>query len=104
MCLGELETLARLALNVTVVVFNDNTLSLIKIKQDQKRYTPSGVQFRGMDWRKVAEGLGCPVVSAADEPGLVDAWGQVCRTLGPVVVDAHIDPQGYGAMIAALRD
>jgi acetolactate synthase-1/2/3 large subunit len=103
MCLGELETLARLALNVTVVVFDDNTLSLIKIKQDQKRFTPSGVLFRSMDWRKIVEGLGCPVLSAADEPGFVDAWRQASRASGPVLVDAHIDPDGYGAMIAALR-
>ena len=42
MALAELETLARLALDVVVVVFNDATLSLIAVKQDDEGHGGDG--------------------------------------------------------------
>ncbi|MBV9120046.1 MAG: thiamine pyrophosphate-binding protein [Chloroflexi bacterium] len=102
MCLGELETAARLGLKIQVVVFDDSTLSLIKIKQDQKGFQPAGVGFR-LDWGRLAEGFGCAYFAASDETSYLSAWRQSLNVDGPSVIAARIDPSGYGAMLAALR-
>ena len=55
MALAELETLARLRLDVLVVVFNDSTLSLIAIKQRSEGHGGVGaVRYRPTDYAAIA--------------------------------------------------
>ncbi len=101
MALAELETVARLDLDVTVVVFNDSALSLIEIKQDGQgaegvrpyRYGPS-------DFATVARGLGMDGY-VATEPD------QVRRALaagrGPKLIDARVSPEVYTHVIETAR-
>ncbi len=102
MMLAELETIARLQLPITVVVFNDATLSLIKIKQTARHGGHRSVSYAPVDFAKIAEasGLRGVVVTSSDE---LDAelalhkWGE------PRVIDARIDPSAYPAIIDATR-
>lgn len=55
---GELETLARLKLPVTVVVLNDAALSSIKVKQAKRNLPPVGVDFGEPDYVGLARGFG----------------------------------------------
>ena len=102
MVLGELETIARLRLPITVVVFNDATLSLIKIKQTGRHGGHRSVSYAPVDFAQIAEasGLrGVVVTSLAelDAELALHEWGE------PRVIDARIDPSAYPAIIDATR-
>ena len=67
MVLGELETIARLRLAVTVVVFNDASLSLIRVKQRPEGHGDErAVRYSPVDFAAVAAGLGALVDVGAD--------------------------------------
>ncbi len=55
---GELETLARLNLPVTVVVMNDAALSSIKVKQAKRNLPSVGVDFGEPDYAGIARDFG----------------------------------------------
>jgi acetolactate synthase-1/2/3 large subunit len=55
---GELETLARLKLPVTVVVMNDAALSSIKVKQVKRNLPSVGVDFGEPDYAGIARDFG----------------------------------------------
>ncbi len=102
MVLAELETIARLDLPVTVVVFNDSALSLIEIKQGPGHGGPGAVRYRETDFAAIAaaSGLDGRVVRSVDE--LVTA----CRTgdwSRPRLIDARVDPTPYRGLLAATR-
>lgn len=99
MVLAELETVARLRLPITVVVFNDSTLSLIKLKQ-RPQHGGNAVTYRRTDFAAVAEAMGVPAlrVHSASE---VDA--AVRANEGPSLIDAIIDPAEYQHILAAIR-
>jgi acetolactate synthase-1/2/3 large subunit len=104
MCLAELETLARLGLPVTVVVFDDAALSLIAVKQRPGGHGGAGaVSYRDVDFAAVAAGLGVPA-ERVDTPGaLRAALARAAAADGPRLVDAVVDPSGYGDVLAAIR-
>lgn len=54
----ELETAVRMGLNLTVVVFNDNTLAMIKAKQLRDGIEPYGVDFKNPDFAMLAQSFG----------------------------------------------
>ena len=67
MALAELETLGRLALDVVVVVFNDATLSLIAVKQDDEGHGGDGAtRYSPIDFATVATGCGVRAERAND--------------------------------------
>jgi acetolactate synthase-1/2/3 large subunit len=101
MVLAELETLARLRLAVTVVVFNDATLTLIKLKQLEGQGGTAAVDYRPIDFAGVATAMGVPGVVAEDAGGLKAALAQPGD--GPRLVDARIDPSAYPHVIRAIR-
>jgi acetolactate synthase I/II/III large subunit len=103
MALGELETLARLALPVTVVVFNDAALSLIEIKQGEGQGGPRAVKFAPSDYCKVAQGLGCDATVVATRRELGEALETARDAARPYLIDARIDAGGYGAILDAIR-
>ncbi len=101
MTLAELETLARLQLPVTVVVFDDAALSLIEVKQMPGQGGGAAVRFSPVDYSQVAAamGLDASVATTADEVTAVlrGGWDR------PRLVDARIDPSTYAPLIAATR-
>jgi len=101
MTLGELETIARLALPVTVVVFNDSALSLIEVKQRDGHGGLGAVRYRPSDFAAVARALGVEGVVATSEAelrgALDDGWGKAR------LVDARIDPGPYRHLIRVTR-
>ena len=101
MTLAELETLARLQLPVTVVVFDDAALSLIEIKQRPGQGGAGAVRFHPVDYAAVAAAmrLDAAVVTTTTELAAVlhAGWGR------PRLVDARIDPSSYPALMAATR-
>lgn len=95
MAMQEVAVAARHRLNVVLVVFADQALSLIKLKQLGRSLPPVGVDFHGMDHAAAAEamgGRGMRVGRLAELPGAVAA---ALEHRGPVVVDVAVDPAEY---------
>jgi acetolactate synthase I/II/III large subunit len=101
MALAELETLARLALPVTVVVFDDAALTLIELKQRAGQGDAAAVRFGPVDFSAVAAGLGVASAVAHDVAGVDAALDRAGP--GPFLLDARIDPAGYRHVLAASR-
>ena len=100
MCLGELETIVRLGLSITVVVFNDSALSLIEVKQLEGHGGPAAVKYAPTDFATIAQGFGMRAVSATTAAQVTAAMRDAS---GPTLVDAHIDPASYRDLIRITR-
>ena len=104
MCLGELETLRRLDLPVTVVLFNDARLSLIAIKaKEGSRGSDTATEYRDTDFAAVARGYGLRGRRVDTVAGLREAVLQAQEQPGPTLVDVRVDPAGYPEILAAVR-
>jgi acetolactate synthase-1/2/3 large subunit len=94
---AEIETCVRERLHFITVVYNDSSLSLIHVAQQNRGHEPYGVDHGSVDFAAVAAGLG--------------AWTRRVRTMAeldaavrdgmtidrPVVIDAVVDPAEYRA-------
>jgi acetolactate synthase I/II/III large subunit len=105
MCLGELETLSRLELNVTVIVFNDARLSLIAIKSRPEvgGGAHTATEYAQTDFATVGRAYGLFGARAATTGELDHALRQALRHDGPSIIDACVDPSAYPQVLAAIR-
>lgn len=101
MVLAELETLARLSLNVVVVVFNDGGLSLIRLKQRSGQGGQDAVGYVTGSFSGVAEALGVGSAVVSSRAELIDVVGRLQG--GPYLIDARVDPAGYEQVLRASR-
>ncbi|MFN0281267.1 MAG: thiamine pyrophosphate-binding protein [Kineosporiaceae bacterium] len=101
MVLAELETVARLDLDVVVVAFNDATLSLIELKQSPAARDARPVVYRRTDFSAVAEAMGVPAGIATDASQVRALLAQAPR--GPLLVDARVERHAYRQVMAAIR-
>jgi acetolactate synthase-1/2/3 large subunit len=101
MTLAELETLARLQLPVTVVVFDDAALSLIEVKQKPGQGGNAAVRFAPVDYAQVAAAMGLEAAVATTGADVTAALRGGWKR--PRLIDARIDPSSYAPLIAATR-
>ncbi len=102
-CLSELKTAVREKLPIRVIVFDDEELSLIKVKQEQRGYRTHGVSLGRTNWLAIGEAFGLKAQQAATEVELERCLAEIVSYPGPVLVAAKIDPQSYRPMIRSLR-
>ncbi len=103
MCPGELGTAEQYGCKLVVVVFNDESLTLIEVKQRQRGFERRGLDFSPADFAKVAEGFGCLGLRVEKPEDLAPALQRAFVHDGPAVVDVVVNPQAYTAQLAALR-
>ena len=103
MVAAELETVARLGLPIVIVVFNDEALSLIAIKQEQKGFEGVSMRYTGPDLRALARAFGLRAFTATDEATLHQALIGAQTAPGPALIDARIDASGYRRMLEIVR-
>jgi acetolactate synthase-1/2/3 large subunit len=103
MCLAELSTAVARRARVVVVVFNDASLSLIDIKQQQRRLPSRGVRWERPDFAAVMDGLGGRGYLARDAGEYRQALQQALQGDGPALIDVHVTPDGYLEQLKALR-
>jgi acetolactate synthase-1/2/3 large subunit len=103
MCLAELATAVRERLRIIVIVFADEALSLIDIKQRQRNLTSRGVQLGQLAWPSIAEGFGAAAFTADDEQSLVVAIDRALCCAGPTLIEARIDPGNYSSLLSTIR-
>ncbi len=101
MSLAELEVLNRRQLDVTVIVFNDASLSLIKLKQGEQQGGEAAVGYSPISFAGIATAIGIESASARDAAELHDA---LTRSAGkPFLIDASIDAADYVAIMGLAR-
>jgi acetolactate synthase-1/2/3 large subunit len=98
MTAGELSLARRLNLNVPVIVLNDGWLGLMKVKQERKKYTLSGVRL-GAPPDSPAHYFGVPCRSAKSVEEFRAALDWAFALDGPSVVEAFIDAESYSATV-----
>jgi len=110
MTLAELETVARLNLPITIVVFNDSALSLIEIKQRKDALGighggDAAVRYAPTDFAAIASGsglIGRTVETVADLQRALSA-AALTGWQSPRLIDARIDPGSYPHLIRVTR-
>ena len=95
MVLGELGAIAENELDVTIVVFCDEALSLIQLKQERLKHDNQGVTFKNPDWVRIAEAFGGVGVVTSDEAALETAVLDAQKRGGLNIVAVPIDPAPY---------
>ena len=104
MAVAELQTSVREKLPVIVVVFDDEEIGLIRVKQEIKGIPRHGVGIGGVSWQALAEGFGADGVVVETEHQLGDALQAALRTGRTTVIAARIDGSAYVDQFNALRE
>jgi len=102
-CAGELLTAVREQLRVIVVVFSDAALTLIDVKQQQRRMRRAGVAIGDVAWASIAESVRMAAHVATTEEELDAATRAALAHRGPTLIDARIDPSTYPEMLRVVR-
>ena len=93
---GELGLASALKLGVVVVVFCDNSLNRIELKQAQRNYASWGTLIEPVDIARLAPAMGCDGVRVDNATALQDALARRSPER-PLVIGAVIDPAQYAA-------
>ena len=83
------------------MVFNDATLTLIKLKQEQNQGGREAVDYGQVNFAGIAASMGIDSATATsiDEVNMaLDSVGD-----GPFLIDARIDPDFYSHIMKAVR-
>ena len=95
----ELETAVRMGLDLTVVVFNDEALAMIKAKQMREGFSPHGVEFNNPDFAMLAQSYGATGHRLHGAIDLGAALAESTTSGGVHVIDVPIDfEQNIGLM------
>lgn len=103
MCAGELATAAQCGARLCVIVFNDSALSLIALKQRNRKLADAGVTWPSADFASVARGFGMTAFTARTPQAYAEALQAALRIDGPCLIDVQVDPTGYIDQAKALR-
>ena len=104
MAVAELQTAQRENLPIIVLVFDDQEIGLIRVKQEIKGIPPHGVQLGGVDWEKLAQAFGADGVVGGNRAGPGQRAQRGASIRRTTVIGARIDPSGYVAQFNALRE
>ncbi len=91
MNIQDLETAARLGLNIVLMVWEDHEYGLIKWKQQTQFGDHSELSFNNPDWTKLAESFGCKGIRVNESGGLVGALEEAFAADVPVILSLPID-------------
>ena len=95
MVLGELETAARLGLGFPIILFVDGSLSLIKVKQEEKGYPAVGVDFSTPDWAGIANSFGARGVKTDSIETCLKETLAAIEERRLTLIEVEIDPREY---------
>jgi acetolactate synthase-1/2/3 large subunit len=101
--LAELETAQRLGIRVVVIVFNDSSLSLIRIKQEAGGRPRAPLDLGETDFAAAARGFGCEGEIARTSRELSDAMGRALARERSTVIDARVSGREYGPLLKVIR-
>ena len=99
----ELETAVRLGARVLVVVIDDASLSLIRIKHEAKGHDRSALDFAPVVFAAVAAGFGVASWTVDDEGALRRALREALADGGPALIDARLSGAEYARTLEVVR-
>lgn len=99
MTVGELATAVRYNVKIVVVLFTDNDLALIRIKQEKKNKPIYGTPVRASGMVGENTLFGVPVRTAADPETFRVLLQEAFAGDGPVVVEALLDSREYDGLV-----
>jgi acetolactate synthase-1/2/3 large subunit len=91
---GELRLAASLGLGIVVVVFCDNSLNRIELKQQVRQYPAEGTRFEPTDMTLLARSMACDG-TMVDTAAALQAALAGRTPARPLVIGAVIDPAQY---------
>ena len=94
---GELRLASSLQLGLKIVVFCDNSLNRIELKQMARQYPSSGTVIDETDMIKLAESMDCDAAATDNAADLERILAAPQRPDKPLLVAANIDPAQYAA-------
>jgi acetolactate synthase-1/2/3 large subunit len=94
---SELRLAASLGLGMLVIVFCDDSLNRIEIKQAQRNYPSWGTLIEPTDIPQLARAMACEGVTVDSASALSRALAEARPADRPLVVGARIDPAQYRA-------
>jgi acetolactate synthase-1/2/3 large subunit len=103
MCAAELATAVQAGCKITVVVFNDSSIALIGVKQQQRQLRREGMDYSPTDFAQVARGFGCEGLRVTRADELDAAVATALAASRPVVLDVVVDHAPYPALVKSLR-
>jgi acetolactate synthase-1/2/3 large subunit len=95
MVIGEMALLDQHKLALTIVVFRDDTLSLIKLKQERMQLAETGVRTGSPDYAMLAKAYGGDGVVVKDVASLRRAAQSALASERFTLIEARIDPAEY---------
>ena len=100
MMVGELATAKRLNLNIVFVVIYDNSLSLIRIKQQKKEFDfHYGTDLNDLPEEPTNHYFGVPVTRALNALEYQQALTKAFASEGPAVIEVHVDGKEYDTLV-----
>jgi acetolactate synthase I/II/III large subunit len=99
----ELATAAAQNLPVIVVVLNDSSLSLIRVKHEAKGNPRADLDLPPVSFAEIATGLGAAAASVNDAPSLTTAIAQALTHQGPTVIDVAVTGAEHREMLTTIR-
>jgi acetolactate synthase-1/2/3 large subunit len=100
---NELETAVRLGARLLVVVLNDSSLSLIRIKQEERGHRRSGVDFGTVDAAGIGRSLGAAGFVAGTAAQVRAAVSEALQQRKPAVLDVRISGAEYAELLHVIR-
>jgi len=95
MVIGEMALLDRHDLPIVIAVFRDDTLSLIKLKQERMKLPETGVATGSPDYAALAQAYGGHGVVVGSVPQLKKAAQAALRASRFTLIEIRIDPAEY---------
>ncbi|MFW0108339.1 pyruvate dehydrogenase [Rothia sp. P7181] len=92
MLLGDLLTAKMYNLPMTVVVFNNSTLGMVKLEQLVQGFEDYGVDVPEVNYADIAQAMGFQAQRVTNPEDLEDAYRQALEHRGPSLVDVVTDP------------
>ena len=99
MVAGEMSTAAEQGHNTVFVVFVDQSLALIDLKQRQRQLSNKGVDFAGHDYAAIAKAFGGSGDTVTNRADLRDALTRAQQADTFTLIAALIDKQSYDGRI-----
>ena len=99
MVLGELATLRDSGLPVIVVVFADESLALIELKQQRAQLERTAVRFGGTDFEALAQAMGGHGVTVSSAGALSEAFETALSADRFTIIAARIDGAAYARLM-----
>jgi acetolactate synthase-1/2/3 large subunit len=100
---SELETAVRVRARLLVVVLNDSGLSLIRIKQQERRYRRAAVDFGPVDAAGFGRSLGAAAFTPRSADEVRECVGEALARGTPSVLDVRITGSEYAELQRVIR-